>query len=111
VVDAFAYFADDSTTETERFARYFDCFFDCMIVCCFTVFWTPETDLRPYHSPRDNCLKVTNSGIIHAVTWSHTHTHLRYTLHTHMYAVAQGMPDQYWSARRLYKCSEADYVS
>jgi len=38
VADAFAYFADDSTTETERFIRYFDGFFDCMNVRCFTVF-------------------------------------------------------------------------
>ena len=77
----FAYFADDSTTETERFLQYFDCFLDGMNVCCFTVFWTLETDLRPYHSAKDDCLKVTNSGIIHAVTWSHTHTYT-YAIHS-----------------------------
>ena len=56
-------------------------FFNCMNVCCFTVFWTPETDLRPYHSPKDDRIKVTNSGIIHAVTWSHTHTYT-YAIHS-----------------------------
>ena len=66
MADASAYFADDSTTETERFVRYFDRFFDCMNVRCFTeCFEHRKPDLRPYHSPKDDRLKVTNSSIIY----------------------------------------------
>jgi len=97
VADAFAYFADDSTTETERFVRYFDRFFDCMNVRCFTeCFEHRKPDLRPYRSPKDDRLKVTNSSITHLkwhcymVTHTHTHTHTHahthtlYTAHTHV---------------------------
>jgi len=76
VADAFAYFADDSTTETERFVRYFDRFFDCMNVRCFTeCFEHRKPDLRPYRSPKDDRLKVTNSSIIHLKSHCYMVTH------------------------------------
>ena len=64
VANAFAYFGDETTSETERFVRNFDQFFDCFNVRSFTeCFKHRKPDLRPYRSAEDSRLKVSNLPI------------------------------------------------
>ena len=59
MADAFAYFGDDLTTETEVFVCNFDRFFDCLNVRSLSEWRTKrKEDLKPYTSPDDNRLKV-----------------------------------------------------
>lgn len=59
VADAFAYFGDVSTTETETFVRNFDRLFDCLNVRSLSE-WKAKAkpDLKPYSSPDDSRLTV-----------------------------------------------------
>lgn len=59
VADAFAYFGDDATTETETFVRNFDRFFDCLNVRSISEWKTKrKEDLKPYKTADDSRLKV-----------------------------------------------------
>ena len=62
VADAFAYFGDNSTTETEIFVRNFDRLFDCLNVRSLSE-WKSKAkpDLKPYTRPDDCRLKVCNT--------------------------------------------------
>ncbi len=57
--DAFAYFADPSTEQTQKFVLMFDRFFDCVNVRSFTE-WAckRKDDLKPYYSSNDVRLQV-----------------------------------------------------
>ncbi len=59
VADAFAYFGDTETSETEVFVRNFDKFFDCLNVRSFSE-WIrkKKPNLKPYTSGDDDRLKV-----------------------------------------------------
>ena len=59
VCDAFSYFDDPSTKETEKFIANFDRFFDCLNVRSASE-WIRKrkSDLKPYSSPDDSRLKV-----------------------------------------------------
>ena len=59
VANAFAYYDDQQTKETEFFVRQFDHLFDCMNVCNCTEWYTKD-DLKPYTSPDDSRLEVRN---------------------------------------------------
>lgn len=59
VADAFAYYGDPTTTETERFVRNFDRLFDYLNVRSLTDWKSKKKpDLKPYSSPSDSRLKV-----------------------------------------------------
>lgn len=59
VADAFSFFSQDETSETENFVRKFDRFFDCMNVRCYiTCFSKRKPDLCPYRSVNDKRLSV-----------------------------------------------------
>ena len=59
VSDAFLYFRDPTTTETQKFVLLFDKFFDCLNVRNLDE-WAKKRkpDLKPYSSPDDNRLQV-----------------------------------------------------
>ena len=62
VADAFAYFGDNSTTETEIFVRNFDRLFDCLNVRSLSEWKSKaKSDLKPYARPDDCRLKVCNT--------------------------------------------------
>ena len=62
VADAFAYFGDASTTETERFIHQFDRLFDCLNVRSLSEWkMKAKPDLKPYTSPNDSRLTVSAS--------------------------------------------------
>ena len=57
--DAFAYFGDPVTSETEVFIRNFDRMFDCLNVRSLTEWQTTiKPDLKPYTTPDDARLEV-----------------------------------------------------
>lgn len=57
--DAFSYFADPSTEETQKFVLMFDKFFDCMNVRSLKEWAFKRKDnLKPYCSPTDDRLQV-----------------------------------------------------
>ena len=59
VSDAFKYFGDASTTETEKFILMFDHFFDCLNVRCLSEWKVKrKPDLKPYTSVDDPRLEV-----------------------------------------------------
>ncbi len=59
MADAFSYFGESETTETEVFVRNFDRFFDCLNVRSKSEGTKKrKPDLRPYTSPEDERLKV-----------------------------------------------------
>ena len=59
MADAFAYYGDPATTETEKFVRKFDRLFDCLNVRSLSASNTnKKDDLKPYTSPDDSRLKV-----------------------------------------------------
>ena len=59
VSNAFAYFNDPTTEETQRFVMYFDRFFDCLNVRSLTE-WQHKKKLylKPYRSKDDERLTV-----------------------------------------------------
>jgi hypothetical protein len=59
VADAFSYYNDPATTETEAFIRRMDRLFDCLNVRNHSE-WQQKRkeDLKPYTSPDDSRLKV-----------------------------------------------------
>ena len=59
MADAFSYYQDPATTETEVFVRYIDRLFDCLNVRNHCE-WQQKRkeDLKPYTSPDDSRLKV-----------------------------------------------------
>lgn len=59
VANAFSYFGDPDTTETQRFVSLFDKFFDCLNVRS-TNEWISKRkpNLKPYTSPSDERLEV-----------------------------------------------------
>lgn len=59
VCDAFSYFGDPSTKETEKFVLMMDRFFDCLNVRSLNQ-WKEKRkpDLKPYVSTDDQRLKV-----------------------------------------------------
>ena len=59
VSDAFLYFGDPATKETQRFVLLFDRFFDCLNVRNLNE-WAVKRkpDLKPYCSPDDTRLQV-----------------------------------------------------
>ena len=59
MAEAFNYYGDEMTRETEIFVRNFDRFFDCLNVRS-TDEWIRrrKPDLKPYSSPNDDRLKV-----------------------------------------------------
>ena len=59
VANAFSYFDDPDTTETQRFVSLFDKFFDCLNVRS-TNEWIGKRNpnLKPYTSPSDERLEV-----------------------------------------------------
>jgi len=61
VSDAFAYYGDPDTTETQRFVLMMDRFFDCLNVRNKSE-WIKKRkpDLRPYTSPDDDRFSVSN---------------------------------------------------
>ena len=59
VADAFKYFGDPETTETEHFVRQFDRLFDCLNVRSSTEWCRKRKDsLKPYTSATDSRLEV-----------------------------------------------------
>ena len=69
VADAFAYFGDPSTSETETFVRHFDRLFDCLNVRSLSEWKTKaKPDRKPYTRPDDSRLEVTNSCNYQSVT-------------------------------------------
>ena len=61
VANAFAYFSDPDTSETQRFVSYFDTFFDCLNVRSVNEWCIKrKPNLKPYTSPDDPRLKVQN---------------------------------------------------
>ena len=59
IADAFEYFGDPETTETEHFVRQFDCLFDCLNVRSSTEWCKKRKDsLKPYTSTTDSRLEV-----------------------------------------------------
>ena len=86
VAEAFAYFGDPETEETEKFVRHFDDFFDCVNVRSFSEWVTSRKPNRKlYSSPNDPRLQVMLSKhtLTHPPTHPPTHTHT----HTHYYAL------------------------
>ena len=61
MANAFKYFNDPSTTETQKFVLYFDKLFDCLNVRS-TSEWLKKKkpDLKPYRSAEDERLKVSD---------------------------------------------------
>ena len=59
VANAFTYFGDPTTKETQRFVLYFDRFFDCLNVRS-TNEWIRKRkpNLKPYSFPNDSRLEV-----------------------------------------------------
>ena len=76
VAEAFAYFGDPETEETEKFVRHFDDFSDCVNVRSFSEWMTSrKPNRKPFTSPNDPRLQV---------KWSkHTHTHTHTCMHLH----------------------------
>lgn len=71
MADAFRFFGDEATSETEVFARNFDRFFDCMNVRSLTEWKVKrKPDLKPYTSPDDSRLKV-RKYYLYIVTYYH----------------------------------------
>ena len=59
VADAFAYFGDPSTRETQKFILMFDRLFDCLNVRDFNQWKVKrKPDLKPYRSVDDERFKV-----------------------------------------------------
>ena len=59
VANAFQYFGDPETKETETFVRQFDRFFDCMNVRNYSEGYQKRKEyLKPYTSPDDSRLQV-----------------------------------------------------
>ena len=59
VSDAFKYFGNASTMETEKFTLIFDRFFDCLNVRCLSEWKVKlKPDLKPYTSVDDPRLEV-----------------------------------------------------
>ena len=59
VANAFAFFKDESTSETELFVRMCDKFFDLLNVRCFSEGKKRrKPELDPYNHPSDKRLKV-----------------------------------------------------
>lgn len=59
VSDAFKYFGDTTTMETEKFTLTFDRFFDCLNVRCLSEWKVKrKPDLKPYTSVDDPRLEV-----------------------------------------------------
>ena len=67
MADAFRYFGDDETTETEVFARNFDRLFDCLNVRSLSEWKSKrKPDLKPYTTPDDSRLKVMHILCMHS---------------------------------------------
>lgn len=65
MADAFAYYGDPATSETELFVRNFDRLFDCLNVRSLSEWKTKKKpDLKPYTSVDDSRLKVCNANAL-----------------------------------------------
>ena len=60
VANALAYFGEAETKETEYFIRQFDRLFDCLNVRSLTEWYEKKPDLKPYTTPDDSRLQVSN---------------------------------------------------
>lgn len=64
VANALAYFGDTDTKETEYFVHQFDRFFDCLNIRSLTEWYEKKKpDLKPFTSPDDSRLQVSDSII------------------------------------------------
>ena len=65
VADAFVYYGDTETKETETLCRMFDRFFDCLNVRSLSEWQKKKKpDLKPYSSSDDERLKVTFYSVL-----------------------------------------------
>ena len=68
VANAFEYFGEPDTKETQQFIRHFDYFFDCLNVCSPNEWYAKKKEsLKPYTAADDSRLQV----IMHLVLCLH----------------------------------------
>ena len=104
VAEAFAYFNDPDTRETQRFVRTFDRFMDCLNTQSFDEgIHRRKPDLSPYRTPEDTRLKVQH---MHAPS---VHTIVIF-IHTVVGERFPWLPDrvegQCGEAARIHTCTE-----
>lgn len=64
VANAFGFYGNSETTETQKFVEFFNKFFDCLNVRNLDEHWKKRNpNMKPYKSPNDEQLEVSDYAL------------------------------------------------